>query len=51
MGNLPAGEAFIAPVETAADGSITFDGSFAGYGRLRSLTRVDSASAFDDDHA
>jgi leucyl aminopeptidase (aminopeptidase T) len=40
MGNLPAGEAFIAPVETAADGSIIFDGSFAGYGRLRSPTRV-----------
>jgi leucyl aminopeptidase (aminopeptidase T) len=40
MGNLPAGEAFIPPVETAADGVIVFDGSLAGYGELPTPTRV-----------
>jgi leucyl aminopeptidase (aminopeptidase T) len=34
-GNLPAGEAYIAPVETAANGVIVFDGALAGHGRLR----------------
>lgn len=34
-GNLPAGEAFIAPVETSGEGSIVFDGALAGYGILR----------------
>ncbi|MGH3135666.1 MAG: aminopeptidase [Gaiellaceae bacterium] len=34
-GNLPAGEAFIAPVEEIGDGSLVFDGALAGYGRLR----------------
>lgn len=34
-GNLPAGEAFIAPVETSGEGSIVFDGALAGYGMLR----------------
>jgi aminopeptidase len=40
IGNLPAGEAYIAPDETAGDGTIVFDGSLAGYGRLNSATRV-----------
>jgi leucyl aminopeptidase (aminopeptidase T) len=39
-GNLPAGEAFVAPVETAGDGTIVFDGALAGYGRLREPLRV-----------
>lgn len=34
FGNLPAGEAYIAPIETSGDGSIVFDGSLAGYGLL-----------------
>lgn len=40
FGNLPAGEAYIAPHETVADDTIVFDGSLAGYGRLNSPTRV-----------
>ena len=34
FGNLPAGEAYIAPVETVGDGRIILDGSLAGYGVL-----------------
>jgi leucyl aminopeptidase (aminopeptidase T) len=34
FGNLPAGEAFIAPVETTAAGTIVLDGSLSGWGRL-----------------
>ena len=33
-GNLPAGEAFIAPLETQGEGMIIFDGSLAGWGLL-----------------
>jgi leucyl aminopeptidase (aminopeptidase T) len=33
-GNLPAGEAFIAPVEDEVCGTIVFDGSLAGWGLL-----------------
>jgi leucyl aminopeptidase (aminopeptidase T) len=39
-GNLPAGEAFIAPIETRGEGSIVFDGALAGYGMLREPLRV-----------
>ena len=39
-GNLPAGEAFIAPVETEGNGTIVFDGALAGYGMLREPLRV-----------
>jgi leucyl aminopeptidase (aminopeptidase T) len=35
FGNLPAGEAYIAPIETEAEGTIVVDGSLAGYGLLR----------------
>jgi leucyl aminopeptidase (aminopeptidase T) len=34
FGNLPAGEAYIAPVETAAEGTIVLDGSLSGWGKL-----------------
>ncbi len=33
-GNLPAGEAFISPLESEATGTIVFDGSLAGWGFL-----------------
>jgi leucyl aminopeptidase (aminopeptidase T) len=33
-GNLPAGEAFISPLESEATGTIVFDGSLAGWGLL-----------------
>jgi leucyl aminopeptidase (aminopeptidase T) len=41
-GNLPAGEAYIAPIETQGDGLIVFDGSLADYGLLheRFLVRI-----------
>ena len=40
FGNLPAGEAYIAPVESVGDGTIVFDASLAGYGLLSSPLRV-----------
>ncbi len=33
--NLPAGEAYIAPIEGDTEGTIVFDGSFAGIGTLK----------------
>ena len=40
FGNLPAGEGYIAPLETVGDGTIVFDGSLAGYGLLASPLRI-----------
>jgi leucyl aminopeptidase (aminopeptidase T) len=40
FGNLPAGESYIAPLETEADGTIVVDGSLAGYGLLRQPLRL-----------
>jgi aminopeptidase len=40
FGNLPAGEGYIAPLETVGDGTIVFDGSLAGYGVLTTPLRV-----------
>jgi leucyl aminopeptidase (aminopeptidase T) len=34
FGNLPAGEAFIAPLETSGEGTIVFDGALGGFGLL-----------------
>jgi leucyl aminopeptidase (aminopeptidase T) len=40
FGNLPAGEGYIAPVETFGTGTIVMDGSLAGYGRLAEPMRI-----------
>ncbi|MDP8253187.1 MAG: aminopeptidase [Candidatus Kaelpia aquatica] len=40
FGNLPAGEAFIAPLEGSANGVIVIDGSIAGLGRLSKDVKV-----------
>ena len=34
FGNLPAGEAFISPLETSAEGTIVYDGALGGFGLL-----------------
>jgi len=41
FGNLPAGEAFVAPVENATQGRIVFDGSMWPMGRLSNPLTVD----------
>jgi leucyl aminopeptidase (aminopeptidase T) len=40
FGNLPAGEAYIAPIETTGDGVIVFDGSLATHGLLHKPLRI-----------
>ena len=40
FGNLPAGEAYVAPLETEGDGVLVFDGSVAGYGLLEEPMEV-----------
>src|SRR5262245_60388490 len=40
FGNLPAGEAYIAPIETEGEGTLVVDGSLAGYGLLRRPLRL-----------
>jgi leucyl aminopeptidase (aminopeptidase T) len=40
FGNLPAGEAYIAPIETEGEGTLVIDGSLAGYGLLRQPLRL-----------
>ncbi|RKQ92839.1 leucyl aminopeptidase (aminopeptidase T) [Solirubrobacter pauli] len=40
FGNLPAGEAYVSPVEVEGDGVIVFDGSIAGYGLLKEPVEV-----------
>ncbi|HHV07762.1 MAG TPA: aminopeptidase [Firmicutes bacterium] len=39
-GNLPSGEAFIAPVEGSAEGEIIIDGSFSGLGTLQAPLKL-----------
>ncbi len=41
FGNLPAGEAYIAPLETVGNGTIVFDGSLATYGLLDKPLRIE----------
>jgi leucyl aminopeptidase (aminopeptidase T) len=40
FGNLPAGEGFIAPVERKSQGTLVFDGSFAGLGVLTQPLKI-----------
>jgi leucyl aminopeptidase (aminopeptidase T) len=40
FGNLPAGEAYVAPLETVGDGIIVFDGALADHGLLRAPLTV-----------
>ncbi len=40
FGNLPAGEAFIAPVEGSSSGTLIFDGSFSSIGMLKEPLRL-----------
>jgi leucyl aminopeptidase (aminopeptidase T) len=40
FGNLPAGEAYIAPIETDAHGVLVIDGSIAGYGRVHEPAEI-----------
>lgn len=40
FGNLPAGEAYVAPLETVGDGTIVFDGALADYGLLHDALSV-----------
>lgn len=48
-GNLPSGEAYIAPVEGSSQGSILADGSIVGLGKLESpiLLRIESGLLID----
>lgn len=39
-GNLPTGEAFVAPIEGKSEGIFIADGSFAGVGMLKSVIKV-----------
>ncbi len=43
FGNLPAGEAYVAPVEVEGDGVLVFDGSVAGFGLLEEPMLVELA--------
>jgi len=40
FGNLPAGEVFVAPVESSAEGTLVFDGSIASVGLLKKPVTV-----------
>ncbi|MGI9861114.1 aminopeptidase [Moorella naiadis] len=40
FGNLPAGEAYIAPVECTARGTLVIDGALAGFGSLKEPLRL-----------
>lgn len=41
FGNLPTGEAYIAPIEGSAEGKVLIDGSLAEYGKVRGPLEVD----------
>jgi leucyl aminopeptidase (aminopeptidase T) len=43
FGNLPAGEAYIAPIESTGEGTLVLDGSLAGHGLIGSPLRIELA--------
>jgi len=47
--NLPAGEAYISPMEEKTDGTIIFDGSFAGIGALTEQVKVKITKGYVSD--
>jgi aminopeptidase len=46
FGNLPSGEAYLAPVEGTADGVFVVDGSFAGIGVLQEPLRLEVRNGY-----
>lgn len=50
-GNLPTGEAFLAPLEDQSEGVVVIDGSMAGIGMLRSPLRITVRRGFAEEVA
>ena len=48
-GNLPTGEAFLAPLEDQSQGVVVIDGSMAGIGKLRSPLRITVKDGYADE--
>ncbi len=46
FGNLPAGEAYVAPVEGTAEGTLVFDGAIASVGLLKKPVKIKISEGF-----